>query len=167
MSGFYSNRGRIKMKVYLYNPTDKNMQPIREITLLNTISFKTKKQTIKEQKEFFFQPLNIQDISIEEIKETEEPELNNGKRCFHKDLVQAIETGNLIDLISCNEKLEIIDGHHRYELAKRQNLKTIPVIIIKNTYIICESCQTEIKKFEDLRIDYGNYCKNCYNQGDK
>lgn len=106
---------------------------------------------------------SIKHVFVKDIKETEEPELTTGERVFDPDLVEAIEKGEAIDPIICNEFLEIENGHHRYELAKKQQLTKIPIIIIGTVHPMCKECKTEITFMEDLRIKNGkNFCSDCY-----
>ena len=104
---------------------------------------------------------SFKEVFVNDIKETEEPELTTGERVFDPDLIEAIERGEAIDPIICNEVLEIEDGHHRYELAKKQQLTKIFIIIIKSSYPICKSCKIEIC-FENLSIKNGKtFCSDC------
>lgn len=147
------------MDIILYQGYNK---PLIKSSINKVICFRDVIMTENIFRHFQKREAYIKIVSISKIKETEETELKDGKRCFDIDLIKAIEKGVKIDPILCNEDLEIEDGHHRYIIALKQGLKEIPVIIMKNIYPICFVCKNNIKNVRNLRVNVETNCSDCY-----
>lgn len=101
--------------------------------------------------------LSIKQVKISKLK----PYKNNAKIHTEKQIKQimhSITECGFNDPIACDEKGVIIEGHGRYEAAKRLHMKTIPTIILrglsstqKKAYILAHNKLTMDTGF-DLEI---------------